>query len=181
MQKKQIMIVGVLVFVLALACGSSAPETTDPIAPTQPLPSSTETAVPTNTVRPTNTPSPTETPQPQRSERCIPASEAQLDGIRNGIKDIDPNNDIVDGWAVRSNDFERVYIVAAEIHGAGIRPGEAIGVWAISGDLDSPGLFLAVDGFAKGFSPYPDASKTTAEITISSDGVEEAKECYMSH
>jgi len=112
-----------------------------------------------------------------KSSRCIPASKEQLEAIRAGIKDIAESNDIKSGWAVKSNDFEKVWFVAVKIYGPGMENGTGPGLWAISGDINNPGMILAVDGFAKEFSSYPDASKTDAAITPTDDGAKDALLC----
>jgi hypothetical protein len=110
------------------------------------------------------------------NSRCVPASAQQMESIRAGIKDIEESNDVLPGFAVRSNDLEQVWFVAAEITGSGI-PANTVGIWAIGGELETPGLVLSVDGFAKAFSPYPDASTTDAQITQFDDGAQEALSC----
>ncbi len=112
-----------------------------------------------------------------KSSRCVPASNEQIDAIRAGVKDIAESNDVKSGWAVKSNDFEKVWFVAVKIYGPGMENGTGPGLWAISGEINSPGMILAVDGFAKEFSPYPDAGKTDAAITITDDGAKEALLC----
>jgi len=109
--------------------------------------------------------------------RCVKASEAQLGIIQDGIKDVDNNNYVMSAWAVKSNDFNNVWMVAALIYGSGMEDGVGPGVWAISGDFESPGLILSVNGFAKEFSLYQDASQTDAQIMGYEDGVEDAIEC----
>jgi hypothetical protein len=174
---KRKLIVGVLgtIVVLCLIGILLAPDTEDSST------SGTEVAAiePTSppTVVPTATMPPTETPEPTINPRCQPASSKQMEFIREGIKSVQESNDVKDGWAVRSQDFKRVWMVAAEITGPGIADKAAIGVWAINGTPEDPGVIMAVDGSAKEFTPYPDASKTDAHITISDDGVSQAKEC----
>jgi len=97
--------------------------------------------------------------------------------MHNGVDDIASDNFIKTAWAVISNSFDNVWMVAAKIYGPGMESGTGPGIWAISGELESPGMILSVNEFAKQFSPYPDASKTTAAITIADDGVNEALEC----
>jgi hypothetical protein len=109
--------------------------------------------------------------------RCTPASDKQIARIRSAIQDNTPGNDIDHLYAVKSNDFERVYMVAGNITGDGIKPGDAIGVWALSGDPDGTGLTMSVDQMAFEFSDYGLGSTTTAEITMQSDGAEESKKC----
>lgn len=87
------------------------------------------------------------------------------------------SNTVKEGFAVKSRDLANVYMVAAKIYGPNMEKGAGPGVWAISGDPSAPGLTLAVDGYAKNFSDYPDASKTQAAITLSTDGVQEARTC----
>ena len=123
---------------------------------------------------------PTKAPTPtfaKIASRCVPASVQQITNIRDGIKSDSPNNDIEKIFYVKSKDFESVYMVSGSITGAGINPGDAIGVWAISGTPNNPGLTLSVDSIAKVFSPWPDASKTSAAITITADGVKEVQDC----
>ena len=127
---------------------------------------------------------PTNTPisliaESEETSRCVPASDLQMSGIQDGIDDILQNGYIKTAWAVKSDTFvESVWMVAAKIYGPGIMEnGVGPRVWAISGDIDSPKLFLSVNGFAKEFSPFPDASKTDAIITITDDGISEAIEC----
>lgn len=143
-------------------------------APKNGAPASTQVAgvaAATNTAAPTvvNTATPS---------RCVPASERQIEVIREGIKDVDKNNDIKSAWAVKSEDFEDVWMVAAKIYGTGMEEGTGPGVWAISGDPDKPGMTLSVDGFAKEFSSWPDGSKTSAKVGANNDGVDDAKLCY---
>jgi hypothetical protein len=111
------------------------------------------------------------------ASRCQPASTAQITAIRAGVKGIQASNDVRAAFAVRSNDFDRVYMVSAKIYGPGMENGTGPGIWAISGDPNNPGLTLAVDGFAHQFSDYPEASKTQAAITQSADGVDAARVC----
>lgn len=149
-------------------------------APTR-TPRPTAVTAPTRTPRSTATTGPSRTPRPTAAatvSRCQPASPAQLAVIRDGVQGLEPGNDIKTAWAVRSTEFERVYVVAARIYGAGIpAEGAGPGVWAISGDPDAPGLVLAVDGFAKQFTSYPDASQTDARITMATDGASAAQTC----
>jgi hypothetical protein len=111
------------------------------------------------------------------SERCQPASEKQIERIRLAIQDDTPGNNITNLYAVKSSDFEKVFMVGGNITGDGIKPGEAIGVWAFGGDLDNPSGIFSVNHMAQEFSVYGLGSTTTYLITMSSDGAEEVKEC----
>ncbi|HML40387.1 MAG TPA: hypothetical protein PKD23_06875 [Bellilinea sp.] len=115
---------------------------------------------------------------PSAADRCLPATQAQLDFINAGIQAVDAGNSVREGWAVKSNDYENVYMVAAMIYGAGMEDGTGPGIWALGGDPENPNTALSVNGFAQNFTPFPDASQTDAEITQSSDGVEAVKGCF---
>lgn len=122
-----------------------------------------------------------QTDSSELESRCVPASQAQIDRVRVGVKGVQESNDITSVYAVRSNDYERVWFVAAEITGPGIQPKDAVGLWAISGELDEPGLTLSVDGFAKEFSDWGDGTKTDAELSMFDDGAQDALDCAKSN
>jgi hypothetical protein len=118
--------------------------------------------------------------------RCSNVSAEQLKRIQAGVQGVDPSNYIKSGSAVKSKDFNNVWMVAAYVYGTGMEDGAGPGVWAINGDPGSPGVTLAVDGYAKSFSDYPDASQTDASQTDASisnydDGVQESIKCAESN
>ena len=80
----------------------------------------------------------------------------------------------VRGVAVRSKDFDKVWMVAMEFKATGID--NQIGVWATNSLNAGGGLILAVDGMATNFTVWPDAAKTDAAITLFTDGVQEARD-----
>jgi len=80
--------------------------------------------------------------------------------------------------AVRSKDFEKVWMVAADIQGSGMEGSEDIGVWATN-SLQGDGLVFAIDGFAQEFSDWGHGDTTDANITQAADGVQEAKDCVQ--
>ena len=125
----------------------------------------------------TEAPRPTATMVPVVADPCIRASDGQIEAIQAGVNGVAAENEVREAWAVKSKDFENVWMVAAYVYGPGMEQGAGPGVWAINGDPASPGMTLAVDGMAKEFSDYPDASKTKAAITLAADGVEAAKRC----
>jgi hypothetical protein len=122
-------------------------------------------------------PTPTNTSLPTDKDRCIQASAAQIDAINAGVHGIDQNNQVRSGWAVKSNDFENVYMVAAKIYGQGMEEGAGPGVWAIGGTLDKPNLVYAVGGFAHQFSDFGAGETTKSNITQTSDGYQAAQWC----
>jgi len=114
---------------------------------------------------------------PQSSSRCVPASVAQMNAIRTGVKHVDPKNAVKSGWAVKSKSFDNVWFVAAKVYGASMENGSDPGVWAIYGSQAKPGTAFSVNGYAKSFSSWPDASTARAGTTMSGDGAEDALSC----
>jgi hypothetical protein len=107
--------------------------------------------------------------------RCEKVSSAVLNAIAEGLT-VTGGGTLRNGYAVKSDDFSKVYMVAADIQGTGMEGDNEIGVWATN-SLDGTGLIFAVDGHAKEFSDWGHGDTTDANITQSSDGVSEAKEC----
>lgn len=107
--------------------------------------------------------------------RCERVSSAVLNAIAEGLT-VEGGGTLRNGYAVKSDDFSKVYMVAADIQGAGMEGDGEVGVWATN-SLDGAGLIFAVDGLAKEFSDWGHGDTTDAHITQSSDGVAEAKEC----
>jgi len=144
-----------------------------------PLPALTKT--PANTPPPTFTRSPANTPKPTINPRCVPASPAQIEIIRIGVQGVEETNNIKSVWAVRSNEFERVWMVAAEITGPEISPKDVIGVWAIAGDLQNPSSgAVSVNNYALIFSDWADGPRSQLDLSDFTDGVQEALECAKS-
>src|SRR5689334_9282981 len=88
------------------------------------------------------------------SARCMPATSQQLTAIRPGLES---GLDLAStAQSVKSSEFDNVYMVAAKITGPGMTD-DAIGVWAVSGNPESPsGLVLSVNGIANEFSSWVD-------------------------
>jgi hypothetical protein len=107
--------------------------------------------------------------------RCEMVSNALLNAIAEGLT-VTGGGTLRNGYAVKSDDFSKVYMVAADIQGAGMEGDSDVGVWATN-SLDGSGSIFAVDGLAKEYSDWGDGDTTDANITQSSDGVSEAKEC----
>jgi len=112
---------------------------------------------------------------------CNPASQRQVENIRSGVQDIASNNNIGSAWAIKSGDFDNVWFIAAQITGPGINEGSAVGLWAISGDPNNPGLTYSVNSIATAFSSWGDGTKTSAQLSQFDDGAQEALECARSN
>ena len=140
------------------------------------LPSRTPNTMTTSTPLPQPSPASTILP-PTSTSRCIPASAQQITGILSSIKNINSSNDLKTVWTVKSNSFKNIWFVSALIYGPGMADGKGPGVWAVSGDPANPGTILSVDGFAKQFTEFPDAAKTTTAITMNDDGAQQSADC----
>ncbi len=119
---------------------------------------------------------PTVAPTPTPS-RCVMASAKQMALVQAGVQGAAPGSVVRSGWAVRSNHFQNVWMVAALVYGPGMEQGGGPGVWAIGGDPDNPVMALSVNGSAKQLSNLPDATQAVAQISESEDGVAEALAC----
>ncbi len=170
----------ITIFFISAACASSTPTKNVNQSTQQDISTKAVTSViyPSETPQPTHIPTQIPTPSPTVN-RCVPASELQLAVIQDGLDDISRSNFVKAGWAVKSTDFKNVWIVAAMIYGPGMEKGVGPGIWAISGDPDNPGIILSVDNYAKEFSIWPDASKTSADIRITADGVGDTMRCAL--
>jgi hypothetical protein len=113
--------------------------------------------------------------QSDRSSRCMRVSQAKLNAIRSAVT-VDGGGKLKNGWAVRSKDYSKVFFIAAEIHGPGMGDNGKVGLWA-SNELSPGGVTMAVDGFAKEFSDWPDGGKTDAHVGQSDDGAQDAQDC----
>lgn len=110
--------------------------------------------------------------------RCEPVSRALLDGIETGLT-VSGGGSLSSGQAVRSDDFEQVWFVAAEIDGPGLEGDGDIGLWATNSvPGGSPeGLIFAVDAIAREFSDWGAGGATDAQLSTGDDGASEAVDC----
>jgi hypothetical protein len=106
---------------------------------------------------------------------CERASEKLLKAIGTGLE-VDGGGSLRNGFVVRSSDYRKIYMVAADIQGPGMEGDDEVGVWATNSP-EAEGVILAVDGFAQEFSQWPDADRADAGITQADDGVEKARSC----
>jgi hypothetical protein len=118
----------------------------------------------------------TAAPATQASDRCEAVSGVLVAAIKAGLTVT--GGTLRNAKAVRSKDFEKVWMVAADIQGSGMEGSEDIGVWATN-SLQGDGLVFAIDGFAQEFSDWGHGDTTDANITQAADGVQEAKDCVQ--
>lgn len=107
------------------------------------------------------------------SARCESVSRATLDAIEAGLT-VGGGGTLGRAQAVRSQDFEKVWMVAAEINGAGLG-NDTVGVWATNDITGTSGVIYAVDAVAEEFSDW--GADAGNKPTSSDDGVSEARGC----
>ena len=117
------------------------------------------------------------TPPATTSSSAVSVSNDLLQAIASG-EEAGVGMKPVRGFAVKSRDFSNVYMVAMEFSATGVN--NQVGVWATNSLTSGGGLIMAVDGYAKQFTVWPDSDTTDAAITISADGVEAAKSALRS-
>lgn len=155
-RRSLILLVGALSLLCLVSILNRSPDDRQPASPT-PRP-----ALATNTPRPA-------------AQSCQPASAALLASIAEGLT-VNGGGRLVNGWTVRSNDFQRIHFLAASIVGPGLEDQRTIGLWAIN-DPANPTIAYAVNGAAVEFSDWGDGSKTDAAFSINDDGAGPALDC----
>jgi len=104
---------------------------------------------------------------------CIQLPGSVMSAIASGEQDGVGMSPVI-GYAIKSPDFSNVYFMAIEFKATGI--GNQVGVWARNGI--ETGIIMSVDGFAKQFTVWPDASKTDAQISGADRNIDAVKSCY---
>lgn len=79
--------------------------------------------------------------------------------------------------AVKSNDFESVYFISADLQGAGLEGSEDIATFTTNKLENGGGILMSVNNVAKEFFVFPDASTTDAKATMSDDGASQSQTC----
>jgi len=106
------------------------------------------------------------------SVRCEPVAREVVSGITEGLT-VQGGGSLQNAQAVKSNDFEDVWFVAADLEGAGLDRTDDIGVWATNSITGVASIFAA-DSVAKEFSEWGDAGW---RFKPDDDGMTEAREC----
>lgn len=109
---------------------------------------------------------------PEPSSDCEEPTPALLRAIEEGNESVAFK--LGNAAAYLSPDYKQVYFVAAEMSGPGLEDGD-VGVWATT-NLET-GPILAVDGFARQFSVWPDSDQGQMDIGAADPGVGKAKDC----
>ena len=170
-----------VLIVVVVAQGSEESPDAEEQASADPTPTAATQTEPSPILEASPTPAPTPgseqaASQPQDS-RCEEVSQAMLNLIEDQLT-VDGGGSLRNGFAVKSEDYENVYMIAADIQGAGLDGDGQVGVWAAN-SLEPQGslIILAVDGLAKEFSDWPDGDQTDAQLSLVDDGVDEARDC----
>jgi hypothetical protein len=114
----------------------------------------------------------------ETSDRCDNVPPALTQAIAEGLTLTGGGGTLTNAKAVKSNDYQRVYFISADIDGPGLEGSDDIGTWAQNGPLRvGGGLTLSVDNVAIEFSDWPDAGTTDFMLSMQDDGAEESKDC----
>jgi hypothetical protein len=111
----------------------------------------------------------------EQDQACQPASKALVAAIEEGLT-VTGGGSLRRAHIARSDDFEKVYMVAADVQGDGLEGGGDIGVWATNSPKGE-GLIYAIDGVAQEFSDWGHGDQTDAAIDQFAHGVDEARAC----
>lgn len=172
--QQTLVVVGVLFFMFAPVGANQGNENETGVVPS-PVASIELTPAPSST--PVATPQPTPAPSASApvADRCVAVSTKKLKNIATGLT-VGGGGTLTNGFAVKSNDYEEVWFIAAVIDGPGMGKG-VVGIWASNRLEANDGLIFAIDGFAEEFSDWGVGSTTDANIAQSDDGAQEAAQC----
>lgn len=112
------------------------------------------------------------------ASRCEEASRSLLDEVASMLT-VSGGGTLRDGMLVRSNDFDYVFFLAAEIDGPGLTERGDIGIWATN-EPEGSGLILSADAVANEFSDWLHGPETEFGVDQFDDGAEEAERCQAS-
>lgn len=99
--------------------------------------------------------------------------ERIADGAEDGVGKIEPGRLV----AVKSPDHGDAYFIAMEFTGPGFEDDPEVGIWATNDLTPGAGLIIAVDGFAKNFTVWPDGDQGQLELSSTDQGAKDAVAC----
>jgi hypothetical protein len=120
--------------------------------------------------KPTSAPAKPGTPATPAASRCTKVPVAEQKTLRALLK---PGIKGTKFAAVRSTDFDQVYMVAVRLSGTGV--GTNYNAVFATDTLNGTGQTFAVDGFAQEFSSL--GEQVQQGVTTDADGVSEAQGC----
>ena len=118
--------------------------------------------------------SPAPKPNP-KSTRCIAAPNLVVGSLQEGFNTAGLT--LRNAYSVKSNDFSKVYFISADIQGEGLEGENDIVTLATNSLEIGGGIFMSVNGAAKEFFVFPDASTTDAKLTTADDGAKLSQDC----
>lgn len=140
-------------------------------APT-PEPEAAPEPAPTRTTAPRVEPEPE--PEPE-GPACENVDQVVLDRIAQGAQD-GVGLALTRGAAIKSEQFEKAYLVAAEYTAEGVDP--SVAVWFTNSiDPTEPGMMMSADATAKALTVWPDAAATDAALSAADPEVIAARDC----
>jgi hypothetical protein len=174
--QQALVVVGVLLFMFAPVGANQENESETGAVPT-PVASLAPTSAPSSTAlaTPQPTPAPTASTPATSANRCVVVSQKKLNRIAD-LLTVSGGGSLANGHAVKSNDFESLWFIAATINGPKMES-KTIGIWAANTLEAVTGGIFSVDSFAEEFSDWVVGSTTDANITQYDDGAQEAAQC----
>ncbi len=174
--QQALVVVGVLLFMFAPVGANQENESETGTVPT-PVASLAPTSAPSSTAvaTPQPTPAPTASTPAASANRCVVVSQKKLNRIAD-LLTVSGGGSLANGHAVKSNDFESLWFIAATINGPQMGS-NTIGIWATNTLEAVTGGIFSVDSFAEEFSDWVVGSTTDANITQNDDGAQEAAQC----
>ena len=112
---------------------------------------------------------------PTPASACVRVPPVVVSAIASGLN-VDKAT-LNNAWAVRSTEFQRAFMVSAELDGPGLDGPGDIATWTANALDSTVGMILAVDNVAHEFSVWPFARETRAEINMSTHGVSASRAC----
>jgi hypothetical protein len=114
---------------------------------------------------------------------CEKVPKSLVRAIESGLT-VQGGGQLKGAKAVKSNDFESVYYVSAELQGPGLEGSGDIATWATNSLKAGEGLILAADAVAKEFSDWGadvgEGSAPAETMSLDNDGAEESRACVTS-
>lgn len=116
-----------------------------------------------------------QTAQTQKANKCEDVPADVVASLQEGANT--KGTTLRNAKAVKSNDFESVYFISADIQGAGLEGSEDIATFTTNKLENGGGILMSVNNVAKEFFVFPDASTTDAKATMSDDGASRSQTC----
>jgi len=104
---------------------------------------------------------------------------ALVRGIATGLE-VQGGGKLRNAWAVKSEDFESVYFVSADVQGPGLEGDDDLATWGTNRLEVGGGLIFPVDSAAQEFSDWGDGDTTDANLTMDDEGAELSQDCVQS-